>query len=205
VTAPNRHSVSVAAVVTDDQDRVLVVQRRDNGKWEIPGGILELAESIHDGVRREVEQETGVLVEPERLTGSTRTSSSASSPSSSVRGSSPGSLDPPRNRRAPTGGPAMRWRHRWPRRSPSVSSTRSTHLSPPSGYTMASTSWRKEATPDPAPTFSRATPATVCRLRPSALPMYARASVSLSNVRTLARPSAPPWRSSTCHTYPVCR
>jgi ADP-ribose pyrophosphatase YjhB (NUDIX family) len=45
------------------------VQRRDNGKWEIPGGILELHESIHDGVRREVEEETGVLVEPERLTG----------------------------------------------------------------------------------------------------------------------------------------
>jgi 8-oxo-dGTP pyrophosphatase MutT (NUDIX family) len=45
------------------------VQRRDNGKWEIPGGILELHESIHDGVRREVEEETGVLIEPERLTG----------------------------------------------------------------------------------------------------------------------------------------
>jgi 8-oxo-dGTP pyrophosphatase MutT (NUDIX family) len=69
VTAPNRHSVSVAAVITDDHGRVLVVQRRDNGKWEIPGGILELHESIHDGVRREVEEETGVLIEPERLTG----------------------------------------------------------------------------------------------------------------------------------------
>jgi 8-oxo-dGTP diphosphatase len=69
VTAANRHSVSVAAVITDEHDRVLVVQRRDNGKWEIPGGILELHESIHDGVRREVEEETGVQIEPERLTG----------------------------------------------------------------------------------------------------------------------------------------
>jgi 8-oxo-dGTP diphosphatase len=68
VTTP-RHSVSVAAVITDDHNRVLVVQRRDNGKWEIPGGILELDESIHDGLCREVEEETGVLVEPERLTG----------------------------------------------------------------------------------------------------------------------------------------
>jgi NUDIX domain len=65
----NRHSVSVAAVVVDDEDQVLVVQRRDNGKWEIPGGILELGESIRAGVRREVEEETGLLVEPERLTG----------------------------------------------------------------------------------------------------------------------------------------
>lgn len=69
MTANGRHSVSVAAVITDERDRVLVIQRRDNGKWEIPGGILELDESIHDGLRREVEEETGVLIEPERLTG----------------------------------------------------------------------------------------------------------------------------------------
>jgi 8-oxo-dGTP pyrophosphatase MutT (NUDIX family) len=43
--------------------------RRDNGKWEIPGGILELPESIHDGLRREVEEETGALIETDRLTG----------------------------------------------------------------------------------------------------------------------------------------
>jgi 8-oxo-dGTP pyrophosphatase MutT (NUDIX family) len=59
----------VAAVITDEHDRVLVVQRRDNGRWEIPGGILELHESIHDGLRREVEEETGALIEPDRLTG----------------------------------------------------------------------------------------------------------------------------------------
>jgi 8-oxo-dGTP diphosphatase len=69
MTERPRHSVSVAAVITDDDGRVLVVQRRDNGKWEIPGGILELDESIHDGVRREVAEETGVQIEPQRLTG----------------------------------------------------------------------------------------------------------------------------------------
>ena len=45
------------------------MQRRDNGDWQIPGGILELDESIPDGLRREVEEETGLVVEPERLTG----------------------------------------------------------------------------------------------------------------------------------------
>jgi 8-oxo-dGTP pyrophosphatase MutT (NUDIX family) len=65
----NRHSVSVAAVVVDDENRVLVVQRRDNGKWEIPGGILELDESIHAGLLREVEEETGLFVKLEQLTG----------------------------------------------------------------------------------------------------------------------------------------
>ncbi|WP_412539994.1 NUDIX domain-containing protein [Longispora sp. K20-0274] len=64
-----KHSVSVAAVVVNDEGRVLVIKRRDNGSWEIPGGILELDESIHDGVRREVLEETGVEIAPERLTG----------------------------------------------------------------------------------------------------------------------------------------
>lgn len=63
------HSVSTAAVVTDGEGRVLVVQRRDNGQWQIPGGILERDESIHAGLRREVLEETGLIVEPELLTG----------------------------------------------------------------------------------------------------------------------------------------
>ena len=64
-----RHSISVAAVITDDSGRVLVIQRRDTSKWEIPGGILELDESLHAGMRREVEEETGIVAEPDRLTG----------------------------------------------------------------------------------------------------------------------------------------
>jgi ADP-ribose pyrophosphatase YjhB (NUDIX family) len=64
-----RHSVSVTGVVTDEHDRVLVIQRRDNSRWELPGGILEADESIEDGMRREVLEETGVKVEPVRLTG----------------------------------------------------------------------------------------------------------------------------------------
>ena len=63
------HSVSVAAVVTDAEERVLVVQRRDNGQWQIPGGILERDESIDAGMRREVYEETGLVVEADRLTG----------------------------------------------------------------------------------------------------------------------------------------
>ena len=63
------HSVSVAAAVVDDRGCVLAVRRRDNGHWEPPGGVLELDEPIHDGLRREVEEETGLLVEPDVLTG----------------------------------------------------------------------------------------------------------------------------------------
>jgi 8-oxo-dGTP diphosphatase len=64
-----QHSVSVAAVITDDDGRALLIQRADNGRWEPPGGVLELSEAIHDGLRREVREETGLDVEPVALTG----------------------------------------------------------------------------------------------------------------------------------------
>ncbi len=64
-----QHSVSVAAAIVDEHDRVLVMQRRDNGHWEAPGGVLEVDESIIDGLKREVFEETGVEIEPLRLTG----------------------------------------------------------------------------------------------------------------------------------------
>jgi 8-oxo-dGTP diphosphatase len=63
------HSVSVAGVVVDDQDRALLIRRRDNLRWEPPGGVLELGETIHGGVRREVREETGLVVQPVALTG----------------------------------------------------------------------------------------------------------------------------------------
>jgi ADP-ribose pyrophosphatase YjhB (NUDIX family) len=61
--------VSVAGVVVDDDGRALLIQRRDNHRWEPPGGVLELGESINDGLRREVREETGLEVEPVALTG----------------------------------------------------------------------------------------------------------------------------------------
>ena len=64
-----RHSVSVAAAVVRDDGRILAIRRRDNGKWEPPGGVLELDEGIHEGLVREVWEETGLHVEPGPLTG----------------------------------------------------------------------------------------------------------------------------------------
>lgn len=64
-----RHSVSVAAAVVDGNGSVLAVRRRDNGRWEPPGGILELGETIPDGLAREVLEETGVVVQADALTG----------------------------------------------------------------------------------------------------------------------------------------
>ncbi|MBA2557079.1 MAG: NUDIX hydrolase [Chloroflexi bacterium] len=69
MTPTPRHSVSVAAVVVNDQGQALVIQRRDNAKWEPPGGVLELHESIEEGLVREVQEETGLVVESVHLTG----------------------------------------------------------------------------------------------------------------------------------------
>jgi 8-oxo-dGTP diphosphatase len=66
---PPRHSVSVAAAIIDDDGRFLAIRRADNGRWEPPGGVLELHESIEQGLIREVAEETGLTVEPIALTG----------------------------------------------------------------------------------------------------------------------------------------
>lgn len=59
----------MAGVVVDDDQRMLAIRRRDNGKWEPPGGVLELDESIEDCLVREVAEETGLEVRPVALTG----------------------------------------------------------------------------------------------------------------------------------------
>ena len=64
-----RHSVSVAGIVVDDYGRALLIRRLDNRRWEPPGGVLELGEAIHDGLRREIREETGLDVEPIGLSG----------------------------------------------------------------------------------------------------------------------------------------
>jgi 8-oxo-dGTP diphosphatase len=64
-----RHSVSVSGVVRDSGGRVLLVKRADNGRWEIPGGVMGLDEGIHQALLREINEETGLNVQPGRLTG----------------------------------------------------------------------------------------------------------------------------------------
>ncbi|GLV80043.1 NUDIX hydrolase [Streptomyces hygroscopicus subsp. hygroscopicus] len=64
------HSVSVAGVIVDDAGRALLIKRRDNGKWEPPGGVLEREETIPEALQREVLEETGIKIAlPATLTG----------------------------------------------------------------------------------------------------------------------------------------
>jgi ADP-ribose pyrophosphatase YjhB (NUDIX family) len=57
------------ACVRDGRDRVLWQRRGDFGWWGLPGGMLEMDESLPQCVRREVREETGLEVKPGRLVG----------------------------------------------------------------------------------------------------------------------------------------
>ena len=48
---------------------LLLMQRSDNGAWGLPGGYVEIGESVVEAAAREVVEETGVRVEVERLVG----------------------------------------------------------------------------------------------------------------------------------------
>lgn len=54
---------STRAVIKDSANSILLIQRRDNGQWGLPAGLIELGESIDDCLRREVREETGLIVE----------------------------------------------------------------------------------------------------------------------------------------------
>ncbi len=60
--------VAVSALLFDER-RVLLAHRRDIDWWNLPGGGMELGETIEEAVRREVLEETGLEVEVERLVG----------------------------------------------------------------------------------------------------------------------------------------
>lgn len=69
--APTANSVvpSSTAVVTDQRERIVMVRRRDNDLWALPGGGMDLGESIVQTAVREVKEETGLDVEVTGLVG----------------------------------------------------------------------------------------------------------------------------------------
>ena len=60
---------SVSALIFDRRGRLLLQQRSDGGQWGLPGGSVEIGESVTEAVIREVREETGLTVSVRRLVG----------------------------------------------------------------------------------------------------------------------------------------
>lgn len=66
---PNSMVVAASAVVVDDQKRILLQRRRDNDLWALPGGGMDMGDSLPGTAVREVKEETGLDVEITGLVG----------------------------------------------------------------------------------------------------------------------------------------
>jgi 8-oxo-dGTP diphosphatase len=68
---PDRPMVGIGAIIIEDS-RVLLIKRGHPplmGEWSIPGGMLELAETVRQAAIREAREETGLTVDAEELLG----------------------------------------------------------------------------------------------------------------------------------------
>ena len=64
-SAPKANSLvpSVNVVVVNDADEILMIRRTDNDNWAIPGGAIDLGESVAQAAVRETREESGIECE----------------------------------------------------------------------------------------------------------------------------------------------
>jgi 8-oxo-dGTP pyrophosphatase MutT (NUDIX family) len=58
-----------SAAIFDEQGRILLTKRSDNGQWCLPGGAVDPGETVAEACEREVWEETGLRVHVKRLIG----------------------------------------------------------------------------------------------------------------------------------------
>lgn len=54
---------AAGVIIVDEKNRVLLQRRTDNDKWSIPGGGIDLGETIEEAAKREVFEETNLVVD----------------------------------------------------------------------------------------------------------------------------------------------
>ena len=58
-----------SAIIVDDEGKILLQRRSDNNRWALPGGTMDIGETIGESAIREVREETGLEVELTRIVG----------------------------------------------------------------------------------------------------------------------------------------
>ena len=61
--------IGCSAAIFDEQGRILLTRRADNGLWCLPGGAMDPGESAAEACEREVLEETGLHARAKRLVG----------------------------------------------------------------------------------------------------------------------------------------
>src|SRR6266849_6247732 len=64
------YPIPSVGVVVVKNNKVLLVQRGNEpsrGRWTIPGGVIEVGETIHEAARRELREECSIEIEPGRV------------------------------------------------------------------------------------------------------------------------------------------
>ena len=69
--APKANSLvpSVNVVVANDEGEILMIRRTDNDNWAVPGGAIDLGESVAQAAIRETREESGIECEITGLVG----------------------------------------------------------------------------------------------------------------------------------------
>ncbi|HSG45708.1 MAG TPA: NUDIX domain-containing protein [Anaerolineales bacterium] len=69
IGAQGKIRLGCSAAIFDDQERVLLTKRTDNGQWCLPSGGMDAGESATEACEREVLEETGLSVRVKHLVG----------------------------------------------------------------------------------------------------------------------------------------
>jgi ADP-ribose pyrophosphatase YjhB (NUDIX family) len=57
---PHRHPIVAVNAIVRNEEAVLLTRRADNGRWCLPGGLVEFGESVEEALVREIQEEVGV-------------------------------------------------------------------------------------------------------------------------------------------------
>ncbi len=60
-------SVGVCSIIENEKGEILLEKRHDNGMYCLPGGAIELNETVSDALRREIYEETGITLNNPKL------------------------------------------------------------------------------------------------------------------------------------------